>query len=59
MYFASVQFVDQLADHHSSVSAEGHSIGIRRLITHSKRIMVFDVCLKILHDILINFIQEL
>lgn len=51
MYLSSVQTVENLITKYKSININGINIGIRKLITPSKRVIISNVCPSIPHEI--------
>lgn len=59
MYLASKELVDTLIESHQSINVCGIEVGIRRLITPAKRLILSNVCPTIPHDIIENSLKSL
>lgn len=59
IYLSSTNLVDKLLAEHQSVEIDNMHIGIRRLITPAKRLIVSNVCPSIPHEFVENGIKSL
>lgn len=59
IYLSSVQIVDKLLQQQNTLLINDVQIGIRRLITPAKRIIISNVCPSVPHDIISNLLKNL
>lgn len=59
LFLSSVQHVENLVNTHETIKIKGRNIGIRRLITPAKRLILSNVCPTIPHSLLENLIKSL
>lgn len=59
IYLSSVDLVDRLVEHHSSIKIEDYELNIRRLITPARRLILSNVSPNIPHIILERALTEL
>lgn len=52
MYLSTVEAAQDITDRYQTLNIKQHEVGVRRLITPAKRIILSNVCLSIPHDIL-------
>lgn len=58
VYLSNTEFVDIICNH-TSINIDGKEIGIRRLITPARRIILSNVCPSIPHDVLLHTITRM
>lgn len=59
IYLSSVQLVDNIVKEYSSIKIREHTVGLRRLITPAKRLILSSVCPSIPHENLQHEIRKL
>lgn len=59
IYLTNTQLVETLTNTQNMINIKGHDIGIRRLVTPAKRLILSNVCPSIPHDILEKEIKKL
>lgn len=59
IYLSSVEKVDELVQKYKEVDVNGYRIGVRRLITPAKRIVISNVCHSIPNEVVSNLLVNL
>lgn len=59
IFLSSIQAVENFVITHENIEIKGYNIGVRRLITPAKRVILSNVCPSIPHSVLENLIKSI
>lgn len=59
IYLSSIKLVDKIVEEHSMIAINDYEIGIRRLVTPARRIVISNVCPSIPHHIIESELKQL
>lgn len=59
IYLSSIKLVDKIVEEHSMIAINDYEIGIRRLVTPARRIVISNVCPSIPHYIIESELKQL